>query len=184
MHYLIIVGVLLAISVLWLVARAFTDRSYVKGKGVRNAHSRKKPKKWELKSDGHIEAEEAVYADQMRTRYAYYKEFEKNPPLIRRLGDTIIASDDFEAAQGVIDKFSALAAASAAKPLGALVVIREFNYRNVWYLHGLSDLTKSAIFQQAQGKTVYMPDYRVLVALPGDIEGLKREFALHESLNS
>ena len=173
MHYLIIVGVLLAISVLWLVARAFTDRSYVKGKGARNAHSRKKPKKWELKSDGHIEAEEAVYADQMRTRYAYYKEFEKNPPVIRRL-----------AAQGVIDKFSALAAASAAKPLGALVVIREFNYRNVWYLHGLSDLTKSAIFQQAQGKTVYMPDYRVLVALPGDIEGLKREFALHESLNS
>lgn len=176
MVYVVIVIALLIITVGWYIIRSMVHRSYSKG----NYKSRpsKKPKKWELKSDGHIEAEEAVYAEQMQIRYAYYREFHKNPPEVKHIGQTILASDDYEAARPVIDEFTSLASGCGDHPLGALVVINEFNYRNVWYLHGISDYVKSAIFQEAEGRTIYMPNYHVLVVKAGDIEGLRREFAV------
>jgi hypothetical protein len=176
MAYVVIVIALLVITVGWYIVRSMFHRSYTRG----NYRSKpgKKPKKWELKSDGHIEAEEAVYAEQMQTRYAYYREFSKNPPEVKYIGKTILASDDHEAARSVIDEFTSLSAACGDKPLGALVVINRFDYHNVWYLHGISDYVKSAIFQEAEGKTVYMPSYHVLVVKAGDVEGLRREFAV------
>lgn len=189
MIYIVIVIVLLALTLIWHIIRSMIHRNYSKSYAVNsNKHGeknavkkQKKPKKWELKSDGHIEAEEAVYAEQMKTRYAYYREFQKNPPEIRHIGRTILASDNYEAADSVIAEFKNLSAASSHEPLGALAVINDFNYHNVWYLHGISDYVKSVIFDEAAGKTVYLSDHRVLVVNSGDIDGLRREYAIFEN---
>ena len=62
MTFVIVVIVLLTVSVVWLGFRSLVNRSYVKGR-CRRA----------LKSDGHIEAEDAVFAEQMKLRYANRK---------------------------------------------------------------------------------------------------------------
>lgn len=185
MVYVGIVIALLIIVIGWHLIRSMAHRSYSKnysqytGKASTGAKQKKprKPKKWELKSDGHIEAEEAVYAEQMQTRWAYYNEFRKNPPELRYIGKTLVTSDNFEAAQSLMDEFTRLSAETEGAPLFALAVISEFNYHNVWYLHGLTDYAKSGIFYEAENKTVYIPAYKVLVAQAGDVEGLRREYA-------
>ena len=188
MVYIVIVIALLVLAVGWHIIRSMAHRSYSKGytentgkvSTGKKQKKPKKPKKWELKSDGHIEAEEAVYAEQMQTRYEYYMKYRKEPPELRHEGDTLVASDDFDAAQSVIEEFKALSAGHKGEHLHALAVIKEFNYRNVWYLHGISDYAKSGIFYEAEDKTVYLANYRVLVVKAGDIEGLRREYAVFE----
>lgn len=180
MPYVIITIVLVAAVTLWLVFRSMTNRSYEKGRyHSPSPENGGKQKKWDLKSDGHIEAEEAVYAEQMQIRYAYYREILKNPPEIKRMGNTVITTDDEDAAQSVFAEYEKMSADEGFKPVDALVVIKDFTYKNVWYLSGLKDLTKAAVFQDSNGQTVYMPAYKVLVVMAGDIEGLHREYAKH-----
>lgn len=166
MPFVIIVISLLGVSVMWLGFRSFMNRGYVKGK------YRRVPK-----PDGHIAAEEAVFAEQMKIRMDYYQAVRANPPEIPRLNDTILASDDFDAARTVIDAYTELTREHPPEsPLRALVVLRDFDYRSVWFLNGLSDIVKAAIYEEARGETAYLPTYGVLVVRAGDLEGMGRLF--------
>lgn len=81
------------------------------------------------------------------------------------IGETVIASDDFAAAEPI---FAALGVFSAenlsVRPLGALAVLKDWDYRAVWFLDGLSDIVKAAVYEQSGGETVFLVAYGVIAA--------------------
>lgn len=168
MGFVAAVLVLLALAVGWLIFRAYTDRSYVKGRYRRRAPQ----------PDGHIEAEETLYAEQMKIRLEYYKKVRENPPEVKLIGETIACSDDFTAAESIFAEFKRLSAENPpARALGALVVLKNWDYRSVWFLDGLSDIVKAAVYEQSGGKTLLLPEYGVLVARADDPESFRRAYA-------
>jgi hypothetical protein len=173
MGYVAAILVLLALAVSWLIFRAYTDRSYVKG------HRRRAPE-----PDGHIDAEERLYAEQMKIRFEYYQKVKEHPPDVRLIGETIACSDDFAAAEPIFAEFRRLSAENPPKrPLGALAVLKDWDYRAVWFLDGLSDIAKAAIYEQSAGKTIFLPEYGVIVARAGDTEGFLRAYC-EQGMNS
>ncbi len=162
---------LLALAVGWLIFRAYTDRSYVKGRYRRRAPE----------PDGHIEAEEKLFAEQMKVRLEYYKRVREHPPEVQLIGETIACSDDPAAAGPIFAEFRRLSAERPlARPLGALAVLRDWDYRAVWFLDGLSDIAKAAIYEQSDGKTVFLPEYGVIVARADDMDGFRRAYLSRE----
>ena len=168
MGFVAAILILLALAVGWLIFRAHTDRSYVKGRFRKRAPQ----------PDGHIEAEERLFAEQMKIRFEYYKKALEKPPEVRQIGETVVCSDDFAAAAPILAEFSRLSAEHPpARALGALAVLKDWDYRAVWYLDGLSDIVKAAIYEQSGGKTVLLPEYGVLVARADDLAGFRRAYA-------
>jgi hypothetical protein len=173
MKFVAAVLILLALAVGWLIFRAYTNRSYVKGR------YRRAPE-----PDGHIEAEEQVFEEQMKIRLEYYKKAKENPPKTRRMGETIVCADDYSAAEPIFEEFGRLLAeAPPARPLGALAVLKDWDYRAVWFLDGLSDIAKAAIYEEADGRTVFLCAYGVLVARANDLEGFRRVY-FEQDVNS
>lgn len=176
MEYIAAILILLALAVGWLIFRASTERSYVKGRYRR----RREPQ-----PDGHIEAEEKLFEEQMKVRFEYYKNAREKPPEVRLIGETVIASDDFAAAEPIFVEFRRLSAANPpARTLGALAVLKDWDYRAVWYLDGLSDIVKAALYERSGGKTVFLEEYGVVVARANDVEGFRRAYFQQTGLNS
>ncbi len=173
MKFIAAVLILLALAVGWLLFRAYLNRSYVKGR------YRRAPK-----PDGHIEAEEMLHEEQMKVRFEYYQKVKENPPKTRLMGETIVCSDDFTAAAPVFAEFGRLLDETPpARPLGALAVLKDWDYRAVWCLDGLSDIAKAAIYEESGGKTVFLRTYGVIVARAGDLDGFRRVY-FEQDMNS
>ncbi len=173
MAFVVAILLLLAFTVGWLVFRAFTNRSYVKGR------YRRAPE-----PDGHIEAEEQIYEEQMKVRLEYYRMVRENAPEIKRMGETIICSDDLEAAAPIFAELKRLFGENPpSRTLGALAVLKNWDYRTVWYLDGLSDIVKAAIFEHANGKTMFLREYGVIVARADDMEGFRHAYC-EQDMNS
>lgn len=164
MIFVAVVLLLLALAVSWLILRGHANRSYVKG--------RRAPR-----PDGALEAEEKLFQEQMEVRLAYYRQAKDNPPEIRQIGETIIAADDFWAAEPILESFRQLLSAyPPARPLNALCVLKNWDYRAVWYLNGLSDIVKAAIYEESGGETAYLKGYGVLVARTDDPESFQKAY--------
>lgn len=173
MKFVAAVLILLALSVGWLIFRAYLNRSYVKGRYLRAP-----------KPDGHIEAEEALHDEQMKIRLEYYRKAKENPPESRLMGKTIVCSDDFPAAESVFTEYERLLSETPpARPLGALAVLKDWDYRAVWFLDGLSDIVKAAIYEESGGKTVFLRAYGVIVARADDPDGFRRAY-FEQDMNS
>lgn len=176
MKFIAAVLILLAIAVGWLVFRAYTNRSYVKRFG-RKGH--------EIQPDGHIEAEEKIFEAQMKVRLAYFRKVQDHPPEVHMIGETIVCSDDFAAAEPIFVEFQLLFHAHPPeRPLGALAVLKGYNYQTVWFLDGLSDIVKAAIYEQSHGKTLFLHEYGVIIARAGDVDGFRRAYFQQPGLNS
>ena len=164
MIFIAAVLLLLALAVGWLLIRGHANRSYVKG--------RRAPR-----PDGALEAEEKLFQEQMEVRLAYYRQAKDNLPEPRRMGETVVAADDFLAAEPILESFRQLLLAHPpARPLNALCVLKNWDYRAVWYLNGLSDIVKAAIYEESAGKTAYLKGYGVLVARADDPEGFQKAY--------
>jgi hypothetical protein len=165
MGFAIAIAALLILSAAWLSVRAGANKRYAKGQ----LQNRRAP-----------DAPDAEFAAQMEVRLEYYRLTRKHPPEVRRIGETIVCADDFDAARPILGEYERLLLEHPpAKPLGALAILQTFDYRSVWFLDGLSDIVKSAIYDQSRGHSMYLAEYGVIVAIAGDRAGFLRAYGAY-----